>query len=491
MRRLRRPAADERGIALVLAVVVLAVMAMGVTTVITFATSNLSTSSRANSSEAALFAAEGGVADALARLNTAADPRVGTLLPSTTITVGEATVTYSGAYDAPTGRWTITSTATQPSRVGATAPVSRTIVDQAAVSSDVATVASNPAWNYLYADRPDGCTTLNTGVQVRQPMYVRNSLCLSNNVKIFSAAGTLQVGGSAGITVNGSAMIGVAANGTLQEALPVLKVASQGCRFSNQAYSWPCKAANPNVGQRVSAATQTNALDPVSKPTIDLAARYNDASPGPKNPCGPGSFGLAANFFDSNTVPLDKTTPTRDLFPVSSYDCITPTGRLKWQPGNPGTLAISGTILIDGSITTTSGKRVVVSGRGTIYASGSVSFASNVRICGMWDVVAGTCDWDDWDPEQNMLILVGASHNNLPSTSINLPSTNHFQGGLYGGRTIISASNAITQGPQIGHELQFNSASGSLFLPFTTLPPGAPGSASLKVAPVPGTGHEI
>ena len=480
---------DERGLALVLSVLSLAVLAVGVAALITFSSSNLGASSRSNASEAALFAAESGFAEALARLNNAPDPRIGTLLPTTTTTVGAASVTYSGTYDSATMTWTITSTATKPSTVGGTSPVSRTVVQHFQVTPDTALVVDNPAWNYLYADRPDGCTSLNSSVQIKQPLYVKNSLRLNSSVKVFSSAGTVQVGGGQGITMNGSSMMGVAADGSTPEALPMLKVASLGCRYSTQAYAWPCNPAAPSAGQRVLAATQVNAIDPVSKPPIDLAARYLDASPGPMNPCGPGSFGLAANFFDTNTT-LDKSAGNRNLMPVSSYDCVTPTGRLRWQAGNPGTLTIQGTIFIDGNIFMNGSQMGVVSGRGTIYLSGQVRLDSSVQICGKWHAPTTSCDWSTWDPETNLLLFVGGSYGGSPAVSIDLASSVRFQGALYGARMIRSNSSVIAQGPQISNELDFNSSVGSIMIPFTTLPTGAPATPKWKVAPVAGTWRE-
>jgi Tfp pilus assembly protein PilX len=419
--------AREEGSALALAFGVLLVLAITTAGLMTLATSNFRSATHTRAWESAVLAAEGGIDEALARLNNGSDPNNPTLLASTTTTIGAATVGYSGSYESVYRRWTVTSTATLPAPNGGSSPVSRTVRQTLQVRSGPATAAANPAWGYIYADGTTGCTTLNSGVRIKQPVYVRNSLCLNNNVLIHAVAGSVQVGGANGITMNGSAAIGVADDGVTPQALPELYVASQGCRFASNPYSWPCSGAAPPAGQRVLASSQSVTLTGVTKPPIDLVARYYDAAPGPAYPCGAGSFGLASNFFENNAVVNDRSAGTRYLLPTSDYSCVVPgLGSLSWDynPVGPGTLTIDGTVFIDGDVFFNNSRLVDVAGSGTIYASGNVRLESNAQICGKWDSGASTCDWATWTPGDGALFLV-AGHSGS-STTMTLDSGVRF-----------------------------------------------------------------
>jgi Tfp pilus assembly protein PilV len=482
---------DEQGIALTMAVLIMTVLVISVVAVISYSTSNYSSSNRARVDEATLFAAEAGLDEALSRLNEAIDPHVSTLLLPTTTTIEGSTVNYSGTFDGVTNQWTVTSSATTPSPVGGTAPLVRTITQGLQVSPAPGTVAENPAWGYLYADSPLGCTTLNSGVRIKQPVYVKNDLCLANNVKIHASAGTVQVGGPNGITMNGSAVIGVAPDDTTIQPLPTLKVARPGCRSGSNPYSWPCSGAAPPAGQRVNATNQYPSIDAISKPPIDLAARYADASPGPLDFCDNASPGIPTNFFETNAVVNDRSAGDRNIMPNFDYTCTTTAGTLAWdyQASGPGTLTIDGTIFIDGNILISPSTRGVYQGKGTIYVSGTITLNSSVQICGKWDAATSTCDWSTWDPEQNLLFLVAGHPTAAPA--ISLTATNRFQGGLWAETRIDVNATAIAQGPQIANELFYASSTGSLMIPFENLPPGAPAIPSWQALPIPGTWREV
>jgi hypothetical protein len=242
----------------------------------------------------------------------------------------------------------------------------------------------------------------------------------------------------------------------------------------------------------VLATNQYDALTPISKPPIDLTARYYDSAPGPAYPCGAGSYGLAANFFETNTVVNDVSAGDRSLLPNSDYACIVPgLGSLVWDynPTGPGTLTIEGTVFIDGNALFDNFQLVDVQGSGTIYASGNVRFLSGVNVCGKWDVAASTCDWATWSPDDGLLFVVAAQRG--AGTTLNLDANVRFQGGLWADQTLDVNSSAIAQGPQIARYISYNSQTGSLIVPFGTLPPGAPAVPTWEVVPIPGTWLEL
>jgi hypothetical protein len=147
------------------------------------------------------------------------------------------------------------------------------VSQQMAVSTPAATTADEPAWNYLYSDSPTGCMTIQSSVQIKQKVYVKNDLCLGSSAQIYAEASEVSVGGE--ITVDSSAWIG---QGT---PLPTLNLGSTsaGCRkgafdsngnpIGGGGYSYPCTAGS----HQVNATTHNHTIPNVSKPPVDLAAR--------------------------------------------------------------------------------------------------------------------------------------------------------------------------------------------------------------------------
>jgi hypothetical protein len=369
--------------------------------------------------------------------------------------------------------WTVNarSTVTNPSGGAAlTSDVSQQIV----VTIPPSTTAENPAWKYVYSDSPSGCMDVNSSVQIKQPIYVKNDLCLNSSVKILAAAGEVNVGGK--LTSNSSVEVG-----SSSAPMPVVRVGGSGCKYGTYGglgYVWPCTGA-----QKVWATSQSQTLPAVSKPPVDLAYWYANAKPGPAtgNGCGAGSSGSLPSF-DSDGTLNNAPLGAVNLMPGSSYDCIvtsgsTTVGRLRWQTGSPGTLTIVGTIFFDRDILMNSSQTGVVSGRGTIYSSGKIWLDSSVQLCGQWKSSTGTCDWDTWDPDVNMVTLVsGSGLSGLPSDTygIELSSSVRFQGGLYSVGDTSLGSSVIQQGPIIARQIYLNSAVGTSDVPYDNLTPGAP-----------------
>jgi hypothetical protein len=130
------------------------------------------------------------------------DPKVSTLLPSTTIALDGGTATYSGTIDA-NYVWTITSTGRAPSPSGGTpltTTLHRTVTLQATNGSTVS------AWSRFYQDDPNSCLTID---QVTIPGSVAAAGCLElkNGGKIANSGITdnptsVDVGGN--VTVDSS-----------------------------------------------------------------------------------------------------------------------------------------------------------------------------------------------------------------------------------------------------------------------------------------------
>src|SRR5215831_5434708 len=86
---------DESGVALVLVILVMGVFTVATSSVIYYTSTTARASARGNADTSAYSYAEAGVNAALAVIYKAADPRVATLLPSTTLTFTGGAATYS------------------------------------------------------------------------------------------------------------------------------------------------------------------------------------------------------------------------------------------------------------------------------------------------------------------------------------------------------------------------------------------------------------
>jgi Tfp pilus assembly protein PilX len=460
------------------------VVSIALVTVLELSLSGQRSSKASHSNRTALAVAEAGLNHAQALLAASATPTSSTALPSscgTQVPAEGGTFCYWGALSGST--WTVHARGTVSSPAGGSS-LTHDVSQQIAVSAPTATVADNPAWNYLYSDSPTGCMTIQSSVQIKQKVYVKGDLCMDSSAQILAEAGEVSVGGE--ITINSAAWIGQGA------ALPVLNLgsSSDGCRWGapyvapggGPTYSYPCGSIH-----HVNATAQNHTIPTVNKPPIDLAARYADASPGPSNPCTTQTG--SPPVFDTNSS-MDNTSSSVDII-GAAYSCSTPSGSIAWAPGNPGTLTINGTIFFDSDIAVAGSEKARVVGRGTIYTSGQIRLDSSVRICSVF--TGDECNFNAgaWDPDLSMLTLVAGSGTPglLTDTyAIEINSSVRWQGGLYAVGDFLQTSSAIAQGPVIARQLYYDSSTGTVSAPYHYLTPGAPGSSSTTtIAPVAGS----
>jgi Tfp pilus assembly protein PilX len=472
----------ERGIALPMALGIMMVLSIALVTVLELSSSGQRSSNISKAKQVALAIAEAGLSEAHTVLANAADPTSSSALPASCntppypdVTAEGGTACYWGSLAGST--WTISAKSTVRNPSGG-ADITHVVSEQVAVSTQPATTANNPAWNYLYSDSPTGCMILQSSVRIKQKVYVKNDLCLGSSAQITSEAGEVSVGGE--ITVDSSAWIGFVT------PLPTLNLGSTsaGCRygaFDSQgnpigggSYSYPCTV----LAHRVNATTQNHTIPNVTKPSVDLAARYADAKPGPAYPCT-SSTGVPPTF-DNNSL-MDNTSPTVNLI-GAAYSCsVTGGGSIRWVPGDPGTLTVDGTIFFDGDIVMVGSTRARVIGRGTVYTSGRVVMDSSIRLCGAF--TGGDCNFSAgvWDPDVNLLTLVaGSGTSGLPSDAyaVELNSSVQWQGAIYAVGDYLQTSSAVAQGPVIARQIHYDSSTGTVAAPFDELTPGAPSSSS-------------
>jgi Tfp pilus assembly protein PilX len=469
-----RKVAEEAGIALVLALLVLVVLGVAISATVDYSVHQSQSSAEGGSRADAVALAESGVnlaADVLS--NPTNDPTNSSTLPSAaspgSLVQGAGTAYYWGTYDSSSMTWTVygQGSVRNPS---ATQPVTHQVSEQFVVTQGG---SSSGAWGYMFASAPSGCVTVPNGVTIQEPLYVNGNLCLTGSGTVAASASPVSVAGTIQ-TSSSSTTVGTAANPVAQ-----LHVGG-GCRLgSSGSFVTPCSAA-----QYVYATAQDTNVPSISKPTLDLASWYANAQPGPSHACTTGSF---PGGFDNNTA-LDTSLPTITLTPSSAYSCTvssggTTIGKIAWTPGSPGTLTIQGTVFFDGSISMTGGTSMALyQGRGTIYTSGTFTMANSAELCGAYNYASSTCDWTNWNPSTNLLIIVAGSSS---TPDVSLTGNTRFQGGVYANTTYSQGNSVQEQGPIIGNSITLSGA--TIGGPgIGTVPSGAPGG-TYGVSVVPGT----
>jgi hypothetical protein len=451
MRRLR----DESGVALAIAVVSLAFLMLTGATLVYYAGKNADHAEVSTEDAKALNLAEAGMNYARSILYNAADPTVSTTVGSGTLTLENGTVAYSGAYDSTAKIWTLTGIGTYNSPLAGAAPIDRTVSSQVLVSGGS---YWDPAWGYLFADT-SSCTNLKNNIVIDAPIYVRGDLCMENSATITSDL--VQVRGK--VDIKDSASIGIV--GT-----PVLDVQVAGgcsrpwggpytaCASTHQVYRTNFSSTVPNI----------------TKPSVNLSHWYANAMPGPmNNVCTTGSF---PGSFDNDTT-LNRSNGTQYIFPATAYDCTITSGgvtvgRIAWTPGTPASFHIEGVVFFDGKLELSGNKTIVYTGRGTIYATDEIKMQNNILLC----PVVG-CVSSSWNPDTTMLGFVGGASSD---SGFLIENYTTFHGSIYVVNDYYQKNNVNVCGPVIAQELVIDNLSNNCYVPFGSLPPGAPGA----VAPV-------
>ena len=316
---------QETGMALVMAVGMLAVLTISGTTIVAYTTSNSRSGSLSKTSELAFSLSETGLNNAMAVLsnptNNALDPDV---LPSTEATASSATyeggtAKWYGTLDRSAAMWTVTSLGlyNNPTGTGA-AQVRRKLTAKVPITPTYTQPLNNPVWNYLYAGHTGSTCdqSLNNNISGTSRMYVAGNLCLSPNVQL--AQSTVIVGGN--LDVANNAAVGANTNMSTR----VEAYVGGACRYS--VGSWgTCNGDQDarHIYSKLSGGTTigVNHNPPVvAPPTADFPLWYENAIPGPSQSCTTSSG--TTPTFDNNYPARDGSLVTAfDLTPASSYIC--------------------------------------------------------------------------------------------------------------------------------------------------------------------------
>jgi hypothetical protein len=530
---LRRLLQRQDGITLIMAIGVLGVLTMTGTALIYYSSTNARTAAYSDDKSAAYDLAEAGINEMMAILSRPENNALkGDLLPQTTSTYPDGTVTWSGTLNQATQTWAVTSTGRIKNPTGQTAAdVLRTLSAQVPVTPSLAQPLNNPAWNYVFSTRtgtPGGCDqTMNNNVSGASRLYVSGNLCLNNNVSVTSqpliVLGTLHL--------NTNAAVGASTSMSTRVETYVGGSSGQYCQYANQAWSpstghadcsdWDHVYSKLPDGSTIGVTTAAGSIPQIAAPAVDWDDWYTNSSPGPSIDCSTtnGAKSGTTPVWDTNTVRSPSTngsvaTPF-ELTPASSYSCRVgparspsgclpppsysgqtapictqyPTGELAWD-ATTRTLTAYGTMFIDGSLKMSNNSLNQYNGRATIYVSGTLRMDG--KLCG--GISGSACDFSAWDPNKEMLTFVvggdGANGNGggqVPSGfSVELATSSQLQGGIYSTNAVNFLNNARTDGPLVGSYIVFsNNVSSDSFPILQTVPAGMPGNPAVYAQPNP------
>ena len=476
----------EDGIALLMAIGVLGIFTLTGATLIHYSTSNARTAEFSLDNGGAYDLAEAGLNEMMAILGSSANNPVNpNLLPETSRTYAGGTVTWSGTFDAANWKWTLVSVGRINNPTGQASDVTRRLTAKVPVYPVNTQPLSADAWNFVYSwgtGDPDGCDMLiNAGVSVATRLMAAGNLCWANAANM--TAGELLVGGTN--TLNGSAFIGTS-------SAPVSRVDVQnGCRVGTGSIHNPCQGPPANA-DKVWATTITSNPGILEPPYVNWDGWYQNASPGPMNPCQT-QIGTPPVFENETTTKLrNRSVPgTFNLTPAASYTCQTsggaePLGELSWN-NTTKVLTVRGTIFIDGNAyVSQSGS---YTGQATLYLSGSF-LVNHAQFCAA--LSESGCDYTTgaWDPNTRLLTVVangpGGQAGVNADISVQLTgSGGAWQGALYGGAyKAVLSSGFRSSGPIIADEVVLNSSTVQQgFSTISEVPTGMPGNAIVYAQP--------
>jgi hypothetical protein len=483
-RKLARRLAREDGIALVMSLSMMTVLGIVGASTVLYSTQNAGAASRSKQDGAAYALAEAGVNNAAAALGA---PGVNLLnpnaLPQRTTPYDGGTVTWWGTLNEATGQWVLSAVGRTHNPTGPrVADVTRTVTAIAYVQPAPAQPVNNPAWNYIYSRAKGGTCdmTIANSVQVASPLYVSGSLCLQNTAAILK--GPLQV--------NGRLTMMQTANSVGSAAAPITEAhLAGGCKWTSGALHTPCvSGAGAGGADNVWASKLDATAGTIPAPTPDFNYWYLNSSPGPFAPCRAVSGTPPA--FDNDTLGIAADGTKRnnsmnslasvDLTPLTSYSCKTPLGELSWDASSR-TLAINGTIFIDGSAKIGNSAVNAYTGMGTLYLSGTM-YMKSAKLCAVRTGDGSGCTTDGWNPSERLLVIVangtgtvgGAAGQVLPGDGMQLVSS-HLQAAVYTTYVIDIDTSSKVDGPLNASTVKLGQSSSSTFPALSFVPVGTPG----------------
>ncbi len=461
---------DERGAALVLALITLMALIISSATVISLVTSNQNTASNQRQAARALSAAEGGLdlaANAVGSAGAQTSLSGSTTLDGNTVnwTAAETTPASGSPY------WTLNSTA-----VSANGKVTRVVQEQMQPASGYTTTQIPGIYGYgfvmggspsptqyttdaqvdAYCSTGNAVTIFGGSGAITVPTWINGDFCAGggSNPAIGNLTSSspipVHIGGTMYDQQGPTCVIG-AGTGICGNQGPVASVKIiGGCWNYHVAAKVPCDsnsqtAVNGGSGVYATSFTPTDPIPTPSKPVFDATteqSKYSTASPGPANPCGAGSSGSPpSNLFDNNTT-LDGSLGTTDFathMGAGTWVCKTSSGELDWSwsgvRGSVATLGLQGMVFFDGSFTLNGNDLIqwAQNSRGSIYIDGTMTMTNNAAMCSA--IASNACNLSaPWDPDNvasDPLIFFGAYNRAGANFGWTMTGSSGFQGMLY------------------------------------------------------------
>jgi Tfp pilus assembly protein PilV len=308
-------------------------------------------------------------------------------------------------------------------------------------------------WNHVFVTAPATASTCQLDLQgngtttLNVPVYVIGNLCLGTAVVSEVAGGQavdLQVGGKLYMT---SGTVGANSSTPITSGVVVGGCTTQGLSYTVS----PCAGSNPAYSYWVRTLDTWIPNDAPAETTDDMNSDWSKFDPGPLLTCQTGTTPSPPTTpLDNETTghgtlasePDDSNTTTFDLTPGSSYACIskkgTSTGYLIWNNGGttitvsgvsvpPQTLAVNGSIFIDGNVTASNS--ATYNGTAIVEMAGTFSMSGNNH----WLCATTSCNFNSWQGSSgnnSMLTIASLAVNNSSAISF---TGNHesFQGSLW------------------------------------------------------------
>jgi hypothetical protein len=489
----------ERGVALVIGLMVLTTLTITATSVAYFTSTSARTSDIDGSRQRAAALAEAGINNSMAVLSQ--PPPVSALsqatLPACTAnpttnwnhsTYEGGTVDWCGDFSAARAGWYLTGLGRVRNPSGGSELVRRARAF-VPIKPVVRQQNNAPAWNYIFATQTGNTCdmSLNQSMTMESALYVYGNLCLENNANfrigplIVERRLSLSNNGTVGTT---SARVDATVGGyNSGSGVTHCKAGGgqfhYGCGDADRVYS---KLPNGSPGVNLT-------VSHIDFPVADYATWYELAVPGPKSPCTTQSG--PAPVWDTNYPARDASvTPAFNLTPATSYTCRVgsaedPFGELSWD-ASTRKLTIHGVVFIDGSAYSNNGLLNSYDGEGSLYLSGTFRLTNGTGICGATS--GSDCSYDSWNPNNELFAIVaGGSGGQVPAgTGIQLDQNAKWQGALYGTVGIRLENNAHSDGPMVGANIQIiQNFTGDDFGKIERVPPGLPGNPQVYAKPEP------
>ena len=462
---LRRLSRDERGVALVMALIIMAALAGTTAALVIPGAINQRSSLKSADARQAFALAETALSYGAGAVYAAGQnghaPATGTqTIPTQS---GGGVGTWSASVGADGITWTIYGT-------GVVDGVTRTVHEQATDPSNTS-VTDTGVWNYLYSDAAgSSCVnSWNGNISITVPLLVRGDLCLSGSITYtgsqLEVGGLLSVTGSAKIGSSGSHISTLKVAGTCNNVSPgtgVCDGAHSPIYANSVGSSLDVTPQMPCIGQPLS-------WDPLCTGTNDgswttLKTTYNNQAALSKSGC-------PTNLLDNNST-LDNSDASISsvMFGNSDYDCKVGSNEIKWTHSSH-TLYVSGVLYFDGSLTISGS--ILYTGQASLYFTGGVSMGNNSSFCGIANCTAS------WNPDVNGIIMVAGCWSNstgttlITSSCIGLSGGATAQFGAYCTTNYSTAGNSSNMGPVLANSLSLGGTTASL-IPFHYMPPGTP-----------------